>query len=251
VDSTAPIPTAPDSAVPPSAPDAAAPDTSQPTPVDPACGAPPAGGFHPYETAANGSVAGPDVTATVCNAAASVLTNRNGTFLEIASYSNVTAVTFQNPTDANTPLIDILVPAGATPGRYSSSDAVNCGNVQFSYGLPVPPGTDCDGGAPPQCPPGCISACSGFGCEPCAPNPPFYGYGASGQTGGICAEVYTQPGTLMGSWTIELTSVVAFQGDAGGLQGSSYATVHGTLEAQMLGGGGDAGSEPATLSLTF
>ncbi len=234
-------------------PDASAPDTSLPDFDAGSC--PPLGSpgvFQPYDTPADGVINGPDVTAHICNLAADVLVNNNGTFFEIGSYMGASTAVFVHPAAGNGMLVEGLLPAGVSPGVYTSADPVNCGSVQFDYGLPVPAGLDCDGGAPPQCPPGCISACSGQGCLPCAPNPPFFGYLASGQTGGICTEVDPQPGTLSGSWAITLTSVVPYAGDAGAQQGTTYYVVHGRFQAQLSGDDGpDGGSAPATLDLVF
>jgi hypothetical protein len=218
-------------------------------------------GLWPFEVPASGVVMGPEIAAEICNAGAYVFTNNNGTFLEIDEYdpnlgdpTGPTTVRFTNPTPAEgpqDPLLDVLIPVEASPGTYTSSDAVNCGGADFSYSLPPPAGLDCDGGAPPQCPPGCVSACSGQGCLPCTPNPPFFDYAASGQTGGICAEADPQPGTLTGSWKIVLTSVDPFVGDAGGGSPGIPYVVHGTFVASLLGGGGDAGNVPATLEFRF
>jgi hypothetical protein len=139
--------------------------------------------------------------------------------------------------------------ASAAPGTYTSSDPTNCGNLSLSYELPVPPGVDCGDGSitGPTCPPGCSSACSGFGCSPCTANPPEGFYAAQGA--GNCFDV-SEP--AVGSWTITLTSVEPYTGDAGESQGRLLYVAHGTVTAQLVGGDDpDAGSEPATMTLTF
>lgn len=138
--------------------------------------------------------------------------------------------------------------ASAAPGTYTSSDATNCGSLSVSYVLPVPPGVDCGDGSVtgPNCPPGCSSACSGFGCTPCTPDPPEGFYEAQG--GATCFEV-AEP--AIGSWSITLTSVEPYTGDAGASQGRVLYVAHGSVTAQMIGGDGDAGSEPATVTLAF
>ncbi len=232
------------------------PDSSSPPDARADAGtcAPPAtdGGFWPYDSPANGSLVGPDVSGQICNLAASVETNSNGAFFELGSYQGTSTIQFSNPSDANYPIVDALLPISAvSPGVYTSSDAVNCGNIEVDYGLPSPPGLVCTGTTPPMCPSGCNSACSGLGCEPCTPNPPEVDYSASGQTGGICSEVYQQPGTLSGSWTITLTSVAQYTGSQPS-QDATYYTVHGHFTADVIGGGdGDGGTYPATLSVDF
>ena len=209
-------------------------------------------GLYGAESPASGTITGPNVSATFCNAGASVFVQ------SYASYPTMTYLQlshgnfqFANPTTASDAFVTgVAQIAAAAPGTYTSSDPTNCGNVGVSYALPVPVGVDCgDGGlVGPSCPPGCTSACSGLGCEPCAPNQPEGSYFAAG--GGTC---FDESVTAVGSWTITLDSVERYTGDAGAAQGRVNYVAHGSLSAQLVGGvdDSDAGNEPATLTMTF
>jgi hypothetical protein len=209
------------------------------------CPAPAAdAGLWPYAMPASGRATGPALGCTVCNAGAYVFVQSYATYPTM-TYLDIQdgVLTFTEPTTASDARVSGIVQiAAAAPGTYTSSDATNCGSLSVSYVLPVPPGVDCGDGSitGPSCPPGCGSACSGFGCTPCAPNAPEGFYEAQG--GATCFEV-AEP--AIGSWSITLTSVEPYTGDAGLSQGRVLYL------AQMVGGDGDAGSEPATVTLGF
>jgi hypothetical protein len=226
---------------------------------NPHCGVVEDSGISTYENLADGEINGPDVSSTICNIEASVITQSYATFptmtfLEIDSASApLSSYQFQTPATASDVLVTgALQIASASLGVYTSSDPQNCGSLAFGFSLPTPAGVDCgDSGSPSEpsdCPAGCSAACSGVGCEPCTPTQPSVGYVAQGAS--QCFDVGT-PG--IGSWTITLTSVVPFESDAGAASGRLTYAVHGTLSAQLVGGDADggAGSEPATLTLTF
>ncbi|HEY1695886.1 MAG TPA: hypothetical protein VGG39_27150 [Polyangiaceae bacterium] len=208
-------------------------------------------GVYGAENPASGTVSGPDVACTFCNAGASVFVESYATFPTM-TYLDLQDGTFvfTSPTTASDARVSGIVQiAAAAPGTYTSSDPTNCGSVSLSYVLPVPPGVDCGDGSilGPTCPPGCGSACSGFGCSPCAPNPPEGFYLAQG--GATCFEE-TEP--AVGSWSITLTSVEPYAGDAGLAQGRVNYVAHGSLTAQLVGGDApDGGDSPATLTLAF
>ena len=216
------------------------------------CPAPgPDAGFYPFQTPASGIIGGNDVSCSFCNARANVFVQSYATYptmtwLELSNGD----FTFTNPASASDGYVSGVVQiASAAPGTYTSSDPTNCGNLSLSFVLPVPPGVDCGDGSitGPTCPAGCSSACSGFGCSPCTANAPEGFYGAQG--GGDCFDT-GEP--AVGSWTITLTSVEPYTGDAGQSQGRLLYVAHGTVTAQLVGGDDpDAGSEPATLQLTF
>lgn len=208
-------------------------------------------GLLPFESPASGTVSGPDVGCTVCNVAAHVFVQSYATYPTTA-YLELSQGAFQftEPKAAlDASITGIVEIAAAAPGTYTSSDASNCGNLLFSYQLPVPPGVDCGDGTitGPNCPPGCsIGGCSGFGCGPCVPLQPEGLYVAQG--GGTCLDMTEQ---ASGSWMVTLTSVEPYTGDAGMSQGRMLYAAHGSLTAHLLGGEGDAGNEPAIMTLAF
>jgi hypothetical protein len=229
------------------------PDTGSGIP-DSGVSCPPAGpdsGVYGAQSPASGTIDGPDVACTFCNVGASVFVESYATYPTM-TYLELSYGTFQfaSPTTASDATLDgVLQIAAAAPGTYRSTDPTNCGSFGLSFVLPVPAWVDCgDGSIPgPNCPPGCSSACSGFGCEPCTPDPPEGFYEAQG--GATCFEVANP---AIGSWTITLTSVEPYTGDAGLAQGRVNYVAHGSLTAQLVGGdASDAGSEPATLTMTF
>lgn len=91
----------------------------------------------------------------------------------------------------------------------------------FSYLLTLPPGADCEGGAGPDC-------------------PAEGDYGANAST-----DCLGDAQTVAGSWSVNLTSVVPFDGDAGG----SYFVAHGTVTATLADEQG--GNDTVTLALDF
>jgi hypothetical protein len=257
------------SSPPPRHDDAGAPDSSEDARVadaggldvggpDVSCPAPGAdAGLYAYDTPASGTIEGPGLSGEFCNAGATVVTR---SYLESPDMTYVQifvrAFTFEAPQVVQNAELDITLQIpSASPGTYMKSSATPCSTAELSYSLPSPAGLDCtvDAGAG-QCPPGCaMGGCPVSGCgmqPPCAPNPPSFGYTAAGGPG-ECLETTSND---TGSWTVTLTSVTPFDGDAGGTSNAvAYFTAHGTIRAQLLGGGSapDAGSETATVSVRF
>jgi hypothetical protein len=213
------------------------------------CPAPGDAGLRPYEHPASGSIIGSSLSSQICNA---------GAWVEVEIYSSFPTMTylavengtltFDTPNDAQdgmfTALVQIPSPA---PGTYTSPGSPNCGLAWLTYFLPVPQGVDCDGGAPPNCPPGCSTVCSGFGCDPCEPDQASVTYTAQGA--GTCFDAVQ---AAIGSWSVTLTSVDLYPVDAGTtLQDPVLYVAHGTLSAQLVDEEPDGGSAPATLCLSF
>jgi hypothetical protein len=129
------------------------------------------------------------------------------------------------------------------PGVYEISGSGACGSLGFSYALPIPPGVDCGTGKGPNCPPGCTSACSGFGCTPCTPAAPevaYFAYAPSDCLGNSHA--------LQGTWRVTITSATPYTGDGGSSFGAYYIP-HGSVTATLVGSGG--ASDTAVLSVSF
>jgi hypothetical protein len=162
----------------------------------------------------------------------------------VGTTSVVEPFAFQSPTGASHGELDIFVGlAAAAPGDYTSPAGQDCGSGAFTYYLPVPPSVSCDGGAPPNCPPGCGTICSGFGCAPCTPQAPSVSYTANGTM-----DCLGNSKSALGSWHLSLTSVTPAGSGTG--QGLMYFTPHGTLTATMMIDG-DGGSGTATLTASF
>jgi hypothetical protein len=213
------------------------------------CPAAPDSGVAPYETVANGTFVGPSTNSVICHATASLYrspytTPPNQLLLMLNSSDSPDDITFQSPPGAVDGLLTgMLSVSAAAAGTYGSATGGPCGGLVFSYDLPVPPSVDCEGGAPPSCPPGCTTVCSGFGCEPCSPAAPEDSYETYGTT-----DCLGDTQTTQGSWTATLTSVVPYSGPAVGASGAYYV-VHGTFTANMTDG--DAGADTAVLDLSF
>lgn len=145
---------------------------------------------------------------------------------------------YQKPNDVAYGELDAYVYIDAlAPGRYQSADS--CGSVSFATYLPVPASLDCQAVPPDgmECPPGCAleGPVSDLSCMPLMPLVDY-------QAGSSMSCNYALPDE--GSFTFSLTSVAP---DA--QSGSNI--VHGSLTAQLLGGGGDAGTSMGTLQLEF
>jgi mucin-2 len=220
--------------------------TTTTIPIGVDCGAP-SGSVQPYDSEASGTVVGSAVHADICNALAhlyvSPYTTPPDRVLLFLNSTMSSSITLDNPPGATTPILQGMISvSSASPGVYRSSDGTACGDLGFSFYLPVPPGVDCDGGAPPSCPPGCSTVCSGFGCDPCTPAAPevFYGARASSDCLGNTTAV-------QGSWTLTLTSTEKIVGDAASWQ--TYYLPHGSLTATLVGV--DGGADMPTLSVGF
>ncbi len=224
------------------------------------CSAIPSSDVPSYASLVGGTLTGTGVSAALCPGGAFARVESAGARSDTAPYflaldytvqtgsaGPVTDFAFQQPTGANHGEIDLYLGLTApAPGSYGSAGGQECGTLALTYYLPVPPGVDCDGGSPPDCPPGCGTFCDnivGGGCEPCYPQPPAISYVANGSSDCIGGSL-----TPLGSWDLSLTSVAATDTDGGGT--TTYFTPHGTLTATLVNAG-DAGAESVTLSTCF
>jgi hypothetical protein len=220
--------------------------TTATVPIGVDCGAP-SGSVQPYDSEASGTVLGSAVHADICNAPAhlylSPYTMPPDRVLLFLNSTTSSSITLESPPGAADPILQGMISVSSpSPGVYRSSDGTACGSLGFSFDLPVPPGVDCDGGVPPNCPPGCSTVCSGFGCDPCTPAPPQVYYGA--QASSDCLGSTT---AVQGSWTLTLTSTEKITGDAASWQ--TYYLPHGSLTATLVGV--DGGADTATLAVGF
>ncbi len=185
----------------------------------------------------NGSITGPDVQATICNMEVAFAQN----LLQITTV-DATSVVFETPAGGNYAaemVVDIPVTAG--PGVYTSSaDAAvaDCSRVEFAFTLPVPAGVDCGTGVGPTCPAGCSSECDLGECTPCTPDLTYIFYNAQPS-----CPAHGEP--ALGSYTLTVTSIEPVPGS------TYYSYVHGNLTATVFRDFADAGTESATLTLTF
>jgi hypothetical protein len=221
-----------------------------------ACAAIPGSDLRAHASPAYGTVTGTGLDALLCPGGAGAVILSAGASYDTAPFifeldytlaGGAADFLFEAPADASNGELSVLLGISSTsPGSYSSPAGSECGTMAFTYYLPVPPGLDCEAGAPPDCPPGCGTICDniiGGGCEPCRPQPPGVSYSAQGN-----ADCIGDTLTALGSWTLSLTSVT--EADGGTAGGLTYYTPHGTLTATMVNAG-DAGADTATLSASF
>jgi hypothetical protein len=193
-----------------------------------------------YQSDASGTVIGDDVNASLCHvwahAMISPYTTPSGQALLMFDSSTHDTPQAPEGTSGGVLIGQLAIDAPA-PGVYRNSDQGSCGGVTYDFQLPLPAGTDCNAGTPPECPQNCTTACSSSGCLPCTPNPPSVDYQAA-----VVSDCLGSTQSPLGAWQIELTSATPVDGpDAGG----DYL-VHGSLRADVLSGG-----STAVLALSF
>jgi hypothetical protein len=221
---------------------------------DGGCAAIPTTDVPPYSSPASGTATGTSRRAAICPGGVYARVEPAGArydtapfffFLSytVGSLSVVEPFDFQSPPGASHGEVDVMVGlAAAAPGSYSSPAGSDCGALVFTYYLPVPPSVSCDGGVPPNCPKGCGTICSGFGCAPCTPQEPAVSFVGRGSAN--CIGSTQSP---LGSWQLSLSAVTA--NDAGTGPGVTYFTPHGTFTANLVGA--DNASETMTITASF
>ncbi len=222
------------------------------TPGSQGCVAIPTSDLHVSASTASGTVVGGNLSALLCPGGASAYVESAGARYDTVPYfmmiewtlgAGIADFYFQSPAGASNGELSVMVGLNSVgPGEYSSPAGQDCGSLAFTYYLPVPAGLNCGTGTGPNCPPGCTSACSGFGCTACTAQQPSVSYTAQGTT-----DCIGNAQTAIGSWQLSLTSVAP--GDAGTSSGLSYFTPHGTFTATMVAA--DGSSDTATLTVTF
>ncbi|MGA7742749.1 MAG: hypothetical protein WBP56_10900 [Polyangia bacterium] len=212
------------------------------------CSQPSSIGLAPYESNGSGIIIGVDVSASVCNVGVLLYTSLDtfppDQFFMRLNNEVTSLFDFQRPAGATGGLGGFISVGAPTPGVYTSTDgSFPCGIVSFGYALPVAAQTDCSGGISPNCPAGCTpAACevSDPTCNSCVPLAVRLGFEAQAPS-----DCVGDAQTSMGSWTLRLDSVAAYQGDAG--PPSTY-TAHGQLTASLVGAGP---ADAVTLALAF
>jgi hypothetical protein len=207
-----------------------------------------------FATWVSGSIVGPGLDAVVNPGGAHAYLERTPGSISVAAgfwlavFSNLSlpassTMTIQVPSDATGSLLTAFVAVSSpTPGTYTSSDLSTCSGIAFCAWLPVPASVDCADGGETECPPGC--ALQGPVMAPtCLPVAPELCFSADGTD---CAG---ESLGAQGSWTVTLTSVTPCA-DNPASDGDSLYVVHGSLTATLVGDA-DAGTAPATLSLSF
>ena len=157
-----------------------------------------------YASPAAGMVSGDELSAVLCPGWGSAVIKGSGSGSTPFVFT-LGSVDFQfdSPSGATNGILSVSAGlSAAASGDFSSPAGQECGAVGFTYYLPAPPSVDCGGGAPPSCPLGCTSACSHFGCTPCAPKMPSVSYAAQGSS-----DCTGNTQTPVGSWHLTLTSV--------------------------------------------
>jgi len=221
------------------------------------CSAPvaPDGGFVPYQAFANGNVSGASTSAILCNAGVA-LSDYGGqpgsgsVVLEIDTNTTFGSLNVGAPSGAVSGRLTGSIALGASAaGVYTSADPQACGALTFSYGTLSTPRESCrhDAGSY-ACPTGCTLTyfCGqDAAAEPCCvPLAKTFEYQATG-----CARnpQATQP--TLGAWTLTLTAMAPYEGDAGADYGVRRYLAHGTLTATLTGTVDTTDS--ASLSLRF
>jgi hypothetical protein len=198
-----------------------------------ACSHPPDTGFQPGESVASGSITSPNVSALVCDLVVSASSPASG-----GSTPDQAFVSFgmsgqyisdvQRPTGATSVLMQGTLQVGALrPGVYSNSDGL-CGAVYYSYSFALVPSAHCEGGTTPNCPAGCAPACTDAGCASCVQFQSGLEYQASAASNCLASTLQQ----VMGSWTLDLNSVVPVRTVSG--IGETIYSVHGSLTADLV-----------------
>jgi hypothetical protein len=209
------------------------------------CPAPSETPSHPYDSEASGTLIGSAVHADICVTTARLLVSPYTTppglaAVDLIGGGSLTGAIVESPAGAVYPEFDGSISVSSpSPGVYRSSDGAACGGLVFSFDRPPPLGVDCSGGMPPNCPYGCESLCSGFGCEPCTPAPLHVDYEAH-----AASDCVGEATTVMGSWTLTLTSAEKIIDDA-----PAFYLAHGSLTATLVSA--DSNADTATLSMSF
>ncbi len=210
----------------------------------PQCEVAEAGSLDPAALPAFGNFAGfavGDVCLGGAFAVAQRLTNEDGgvqTLLEITAGEfgdPATYERFQTPSDPGiTGSLSVLVGLPAAPGDYTNLQA-SCGNVSLCAMYPIP-NVDCGDGGTTTCPQGCAFADGDSGaCEPVVPETCYRSTNADDCIGNAAPP--------RGDWRVTLTSVTAFDSDAG----TGEFVVHGAFRGHLPGDDGGT----VTLTLGF
>lgn len=210
------------------------------------CGAPAFDAQGPgYQTLAGGSVSAEGVSATFCNAGVQLVDDGDtgasppdSIFLTISSTTSFGLTDIRLPAGAVSQGLNVTLglPKVAT-GTYASTDSTSCGSVEFSYSIPNGSEVDCSAAsAQTGCPTGCTQTftCPDAGVfQCCVPLGATYIYQASGAA--LCGGG-TGTQTALGSWSLNLTSVDRYSGDAGlEFEGVGLYVAHGSLSAKLQG----------------
>ncbi|HEY2510013.1 MAG TPA: hypothetical protein VGI39_04130 [Polyangiaceae bacterium] len=223
------------------------------SPSSVACPAPSEdGGVPAYETFAIGSANAPGVSLSFCNAEAQVESNYGPILFSVDS------------TTASFATAEVHLPAGAVgasitgsigleapaAGVYKSSDANACGGLTLRYETPLATQSACQVDANASCPTGCTSTyfCGNAQGPCCVPLATAFAYQAAAAS--VCTGGGTStPQPALGDWTLTLTSVTPYVGDAGPPYGGAAYLAHGTLTAHLQGTADTTDS--AEVDLTF
>jgi hypothetical protein len=154
---------------------------------------------------------------------------------EVSVFS-VTDIPVSVPADSTMVLTTLVGVSAATPGTYGSAQG-DCGGIAICVATPIQAGLDCGNGTE-SCPPGCAlqGPEDGLVCQPVQPETCY----AAGPTNMSCT-VQEPAGEVMGSWSLELTSVAPVG------PSPERSAIHGSLTATMV----TQPSGTATLTLTF
>ena len=211
------------------------------------------GGVPAYETFGIGSASAPGVSVSFCNA-------------EVQLESNYGPVLF-NVDSTNAPFAqsEVHLPAGSlggsitgsigfgTPavGVYKSTDAKACGGFTLRYETPLASADTCNVDSGASCPTGCTSTyfCGNRQGLCCVPLATAFVYQAAAATACNPNGSAGSPQPALGSWTLTLTTVTRYEGDAGPPYGRAAYLAHGSLTVHLEGTADT--TDPADVSLAF
>jgi hypothetical protein len=209
-----------------------------------------------------GSAEGPMMSCTLCGVGVvlSTLRGSSGASLNVSSAANDAGFSIGGgcSTPGNTVAGSLLVFGeiflrSASPGTYTMEAPSDWNpSLMVSYWTPNPDAVDCGNAVAPNCINGCGSSCgisdAGEFCSPCEPGP--------GGSTTIDTQFIAQPAQegipQAGSWTVTLTSVTPYSGDAGVEDGEANYVVHGSISANLTTGAESPTSTNGTsVTITF
>ena len=211
------------------------------------------GGVPAYETFGIGSANAPGVSVSFCNAEVQLESNYGPFLFNIDSSTAPFAQA------------EVNLPAGAlggsitgsigfgTPavGVYNSWDANACGSFTLRYEKPLASAEACNVDSGASCPTGCTSTyfCGNATAPCCVPLATAFVYQAAAATACGYGGAAGSPQPALGSWTLTLTTLTRYEGDAGPPYGAAAYLAHGSLSVHLEGTADT--TDAADVSLAF
>jgi hypothetical protein len=214
------------------------------------------------QSVGSGSIEGAEVSCTLCGVGVvlSTLRGSSGASLNVSSAARDHGFSIGGGCSAPGGTVPgSLIVFGeiflksTSPGTYTMEAPSDWNpSLMVSYWTPNPDAVDCGDAEAPNCINGCESSCgisdAGEFCSPCEPGP---GGSAVNDTQFIAQPAQGGiPGA--GSWTVSLTSVTPYSGDAGSEDGGTNYLVHGSISANLTTGAElPTSTNGASVTITF